>query len=91
MSSNIKPGTASQPAGHVTVRVESSYSDGHSSCVWVAVDAPGANPEDWWEDIVFGHTGDGHGVAKVGYCYTATMVAAADVTMVGVEREWCGY
>ena len=92
-----EPGPSSDgtvEAGQVLVRVDNTYSDGHSSSCEVTVAAPetGADIDGWWLDTVGEHTGDGHGAGrKLGYCHTATVIAAADPELVGLSYEWCGY
>ncbi len=74
----------------VTVRIENAYGDGHESERTVTVLAPTGDLETWWEDTVWPETGDGHGVAGMGSCYTATVIAAHDPALVGRSREWVG-
>jgi len=81
------------PAGTVTVRVENAYSDGHESQREVVVPAPGDDIELWWEEIVFPHTGDGHGIdSSLGSHYEATIIATNDPDLdqhlVGLSTEW---
>lgn len=81
-----------EPTMTVTVHIENDYEDGHRSGVDVEVPAP-EDPEDldnWWEDVVLPHTGDGHGAAhpKLGAVYQATVIAAAAESLVGKSREW---
>lgn len=74
----------------VAVRIENDYEDGHHSERTVHLPAPEGELEDWWEETVFDHTGDGHGIGnKLGSCYTATIVAASDEALVGESHEWC--
>ena len=77
----------------VVIKIENTYEDGHESVVTVNdIDDP-VDPVDldeWWEDTVFPHTGDGHGAdhPNLGCYYTATVVEAADPALVGLSREW---
>ena len=77
--------------GKVTVRIENTYEDGHESTNTVEVDAP-ADPtdlEDWWDEEVFEHTGDGHGEKhpKLGSLHECTVIAGP-AEMVGQVMEW---
>jgi hypothetical protein len=74
----------------VTVLLENTYSDGHHSERTVELEAPTGDLDEWWEDIVFPETGDGHGIdADCGSCYTATVLAApAHPELVGLSEEW---
>jgi hypothetical protein len=86
----------------ITVKIENSYTDGHESESRVEIDE-GEFPltampdEDWWQDYVFDHTGDGHYVEvyeatgeRLGSCYTATIVHADDDRhwLVGATHDW---
>lgn len=84
----------------VTLRIENTYEDGHESSFEVDV----AEPEDvddgeggdqmkaWWEDVVFPHTGDGHGEehSNLGVLYEATITRADDTSLCGLTMEWDG-
>lgn len=76
----------------VTVRIENAYSDGHESTHDVVVEAPDGDLDDWFDRVVYPHTGDGHGArySSLGSCYTATIVAADNAALVGAECEWSG-
>lgn len=75
--------------GSVKVRIENAYSDGHESSSEVTVPPPADDVDAWFDEVVYQHTGDGHGLDRtLGSCYTATVVAAADPALVGLEREW---
>jgi hypothetical protein len=86
------------PAGKVRLLVENTYSDGHESERVVDVDAPPAGTdalEDWWQETAFNETGDGHYTevyeatgARLGSCYTVTILAAEDRHLIGRENEW---
>lgn len=76
----------------VTVKVTNTYEDGHTSQTVVDVDGP-EDPTDldeWWEDEVFPHTGDGHGDAhpKLGAGYEAEIIHADEPSLVGQRTEW---
>jgi hypothetical protein len=44
---------------------------------------------DWWEEVVWPHTGDGHGIdCDLGSCYVATIITADDPNLVGATYEW---
>jgi len=76
----------------VTVRIENWYEDGHESKYEVLVDPPAALDEDgldaWWNDVVFKHTGDGHGINGMHSVYTATVLACDDPELLGESTEW---
>jgi hypothetical protein len=78
----------------VIVKIENTYEDGHESELEVELDAPEGRSEEeleqWWEDVVFPHTGDGHGIdePKLGAWYEATIIRADDESLVGLSREW---
>lgn len=76
-----------------TVHIHNAYSDGHSSEHVVELPDPAsldpAALEEWWMDVVFPETGDGHGAARgLHSCYTATVRASAHAELVGVVTEW---
>jgi hypothetical protein len=72
----------------VTVKIENTYSDGwHSEAIVRAV-PPCGDLDEWWNDVVFQRTGDGHGEDGLGSCYTATVVAADDAELIGKSYEW---
>ena len=72
----------------VIVRIENAYSDGHESQTDVPVRAPGGDIEEWWQDEVYPHTGDGHGVDGLGSYYKATIIHADEEELVGLSMEW---
>jgi hypothetical protein len=77
----------------VTVKIENTYEDGHESVIEVEVENPEPEDDDlddWWEDVVFPHTGDKHGAKhpKLGAFYEATVIRADDQRMVGHTRDW---
>jgi len=75
----------------VTVKIENTYSDGHSSTSEHELDNPEDTNdlEDWWEDYVWELTGDGHGADRdVSSLYEATIIRADDEELVGQTREW---
>jgi hypothetical protein len=77
--------------GRVTIRMENAYSDGHSSVQRHDVDAPGQGVpiEDWWEDVVWPLTGDGHGIDKdLGSYHLATIIEADRTELIGETFEW---
>jgi len=77
----------------VVVKIENDYSDGHHSEREVEVPAPETQDgrgdlREWWADIVYQHTGDGHGIDfDGGSCYTATIVAGPPA-LLGETYEW---
>ena len=81
----------------VTVKIENDYSDGHHSEREVVLDAPdnldsskGQSLNDWFEEVVYPETGDGHGAGRdLGSCYTATIVKAEGQSALdGQSIEW---
>lgn len=78
----------------ITVKIENAYSDGWESKSEVVVDAPDdlgwmGGLEDWFQDAVYPHTGDGHGADNdLGSVYVATIIAADEPGLVGVKYEW---
>ena len=75
----------------VTVKIENCYSDGHESKHEVVLPSPRGSLDEWFEDEVFPHTGDGHGIdQELGYCHTATIIATDTEEHLGAEYEWCG-
>lgn len=79
----------------VTVKIENAYSDGHESEREVEIEGPAefyANDlEEWFMEVVYEHTGDGHGDGshgKLGSCYVATILKADDLALVGKNFEW---
>jgi len=80
----------------VTVKIENAYADGHESEREVEVMAPhlfrSQDPyhlNEWWEEVVWPKTGDGHGIdAVLGSCYVATIITADDPNLVGATYEW---
>jgi hypothetical protein len=73
----------------VTVRIENSYSDGHESKSEVLLPPPEGDLTQWFEDVVYPHTGDGHGIGKdLGSCHVATIIAADDAALLGENCEW---
>lgn len=75
----------------VTVRIENTYSDGHSSTEHVTLPAPNeADLDEFWEDEVFEYTGDGHGIdSSLGSYYEATITAGPE-HLVGKTYSWGG-
>jgi hypothetical protein len=83
----------------IKVRIENDYSDGHRSVQEIDVAAPRISEsdwldgswtvavEEWWEEVVYEHTGDGHGIDVDGSCYTATIIEG-DPALVGLSNEW---
>lgn len=73
----------------VKVKIENVYSDGHESESEVVVAAPDGDLDEWWNEVVHEHTGDGHGIdPDIGSCLTATIIEADDPALVGQSTEW---
>lgn len=79
------------PPGKVKIRVINTYEDGHTSTQHYDVVEPDRfdDLEQWWEDEVFHHTGDGHGVdnPKLGSMHEVTIVGGP-AELLGKEMEW---
>jgi len=79
----------------VEIRIENAYSDGHESVHIAKVAEPASlserDLEDWWQDVVFPKTGDGHGQHHSGGSYYQVTVIKADTTaLIGQTHEWGG-
>lgn len=75
----------------VTVKMENYYEDGHESThEYVIPVDPEGDLEEWFLDVVWEYTGDGHGIAnpKLGCGYVATVIKADDPSLVGETFEW---
>lgn len=77
----------------VIVRIENTYSDGHTSTRHEELDAPDVADEQWWQDAVFPLTGDGHGaeIPGLGSHSIATIVATdrrPSARLIGRTHEW---
>jgi hypothetical protein len=79
-------------AGLVRVAVNNFYSDGHSSLTIIDLESPGGEIDDWFAEVVFPHTGDGHGVEHpdLATVYEAEIVDAEDPTLIGRRCQWDG-
>ena len=81
------------PGPRVTVELSNTYADGHTSTRLVTLPAPyddisRADLEQWWQDVVWPETGDGHpGDAH----YSARIVRADhEPGLLTLSREWVG-
>lgn len=86
----------------ITVKIENHYTDGHQSNSIAEIDEgehplEGAPDEDWWQDYVYNHTGDGHYVEvyeatgeRLGSGYFATIIDAdgGRPWLIGYKYEW---
>lgn len=91
MTSLEQPTPAAAREAVVNVLIENYYSDGHLSEETVTVPAPeGEDLEDWWNDVVFEHIGDGHGADRpdLHSHHTATIIEAENSTLIGSHNEW---
>jgi hypothetical protein len=75
------------------IKVENTYEDGHESTFEYDVeDTDGyGDIEDWWDEVAFEHTGDGHGTgdnSKLGCFYEVTIIQSPHPEEVGLKREW---
>lgn len=77
----------------LTIYVENTYEDGHSSINTQHVEIRRPTDEaDLWDELLE-FTGDSHGAdhPKLGYCYEMTITDCADrPELVGLSEEWCG-
>jgi hypothetical protein len=74
------------------IHVENTYSDGHESerDTEVREPAPGEDIEEFWEEVLWEETGDGHGISRdVESYYAVTILESASPELVGQKREWC--
>lgn len=71
----------------IRVRVQNWYSCGQESQSTVSVEPPAELPDDdWWEEVVFDHTGDGHWCGgRDTATYTATVLTGEHA---GASMEW---
>ena len=100
MSSIIKIENAYEDghASSTTVTVDDPVCPGHESTsgpIGVSVYCDGScftGLDDWWEEVVFPHTGDGHGAdhPELGTFYTATVQRSDVRGLAGQTREWGG-
>lgn len=77
----------------VTVRIENAYACGRESWHTVEVEAPAITDsvEEWWEDVVYPHTGDGHPCgASEDANYEATIIDTTPdaAGLIGQRMEW---
>ncbi|MFD7161409.1 hypothetical protein ACFV9C_42960 [Kribbella sp. NPDC059898] len=72
--------------------IENFYPD-RQSWAYVVVECPAdltpEGIEDWWEDVVFPHTGDGRGQREYAI-YTATVMVSDLPELAGLVCEWDG-
>lgn len=73
----------------ITVKIENVYECGRRSSSTVILETPVALTDQWWEDNVYDHTGDGHtcGVNEDAG-YFATIVAPDRPELDGKKFEW---
>jgi len=82
----------------VTVKIQNYYSDGHESTHEAEVVFNNAvysvfsddDIDEWFQDVVFEHIGDGHGIGNdLGSCLVATVIKAETLPeLVGKNNEW---
>ena len=73
----------------VTVKITNDYSDGHHSESEELIEYNGEPVEDWFEERVYGYTGDGHGIdSSLGSCYTAEVLSSHVPELIGETYEW---
>jgi hypothetical protein len=76
----------------VTVKITNDYSDGHHSereVILPSPELPLTRPlDEWWDEVVYPETGDGHGIDGLGSCYTAEIIAADSESLLGRAYEW---
>ncbi|MFJ2662523.1 hypothetical protein [Arthrobacter koreensis] len=82
--------TSAEAAPTVKVKIENSYADGHESEKIVLVAPPEEFDEDsideWWNNDVFAHTGDGHS-ETMDASYEAKVLEGPE-SLVGTTYEW---
>jgi hypothetical protein len=70
------------------LRITNTYLDRSNSTLVTVTDPEDLSDlEDWWEDVVFPHTGDGLGGDA---CYTARVTQSPIAALIGQEFEWIG-
>jgi hypothetical protein len=75
----------------VTVRIENAYECGRESSETIDLPNPTGPLEDWWEEVIFPCTGDGHPCGSKERCHSeATILAADDPVLVGQTMGWQG-
>lgn len=74
----------------VRVTIRNFYADGHSSSKIVDLEPPGQDIDEWFDEVVWPHTGDGHGDEhpKLGFRYEVEIGDAADSALIGLCRQW---
>lgn len=74
----------------VLVKIENTYADGHESTVRIRLAAPeeldGDSIDDWWNNDVFAHTGDGHS-ETMDASYEAKVLEGPE-PLAGATYEW---
>lgn len=77
------------------IKVENTYSDGHESTIEYIIDdaivddAIDDEDLDFFDELLYTFTGDGHGVDKdLGYYGTVTVIESIWPELVGYTREW---
>lgn len=78
-----------------TIWIENTYAEcGRQSQEVVSVRAPvpGESLDDWWQEVVHPHTGDGHPCGRTDHAlYTAEILRIDDpVLRAGDKMEWEG-
>lgn len=79
----------------IKVKIENGYADGFEAVSEVELDAPPVGIDfevelpDWFQEVVWPHTGTGTGRENVSACYLATIVEAdGRPELVGEWFEW---
>ena len=73
---------------YVVVKIENDYEDGHHSESTHSLPAPSGDLDEWWEEVVYPNTGDGHGIDfDGGSCYTAEIISGP-TEVLGESTEW---
>ena len=79
------------PVETVTVSIQNHYEDGHSSEHEITAPAPAdrteAALEEWFEEHVWPHTGDGHSTT-MNAVYSASITRACSTELIGITHEW---
>lgn len=75
------------PDETVTILVENTYACGRESSTTVTLPAPAELTDDWWQENVHQHSGDGHPCgAREHAMYEATITASTRPELVGTTH-----
>jgi hypothetical protein len=77
----------------VKVEITNTYADRENTEVVEVSEPAGVDEEtleEWWEDEVFPHTGDGYGDSETGYYEAKVLGSVTFPELVGKTCEWDG-